>query len=185
MLKSKLTRLHRASLHDSTLDLELGGSAPVGLAEKSGSGLPAPESSVPAVLIRSRLASRLRLLLPVLVSVALSIIGQLILKRGMSDLGPVSLTSRSILDILWSIGTNPFVVVGTLIFAGSVLCWLIGLSRVQLSYAYPFISLSYVVILAASYFILGEQLSLLRIAGVGVIFSGVLLVAFSNPGTHS
>jgi drug/metabolite transporter (DMT)-like permease len=66
------------------------------------------------------------------------------------------------------------------IYAFSVLFWLVGLSRVPLSYAYPFLSLSYVVILAASYFVLGEQVSVLRLAGVGLICGGVISVAYSE-----
>jgi drug/metabolite transporter (DMT)-like permease len=177
MLKSKFARLRGPAIHETTLDLG-GAGTPLQLTEK-------PDLLTQEYLVdraQSGLKVRLKLLTPVLLSVALSIVGQLILKRGMSDLGPVSLTSRSIFEIMWSIATNPFVVVGMIIFAASVLFWLIGLSRVPLSYAYPFISLSYVIILAASYFLLGEQFSLLRIAGVSVICLGVILVAFSNPG---
>ena len=181
MLKSKWARWRGPAISDTALDLDLGGGNALRLSDKP--GLQSQEHSRGHVTGRSRFKERLILISPVLISVSLSIIGQLILKRGMSDLGPVSLTSRGIFEIVWSIATNPFVVVGMVIFAASVLCWLIGLSRVQLSYAYPFISLSYVVILAASYFILGEQLSFLRIAGVAVICLGVLLVSFSNPGT--
>ncbi|MDB5082863.1 MAG: protein of unknown function transrane [Chloroflexi bacterium] len=177
MLKFKLARLRGPAINETALDLDLG----------SGRTGPLPEQALTAspVQFQSVLKMRLKLLTPVLLSVALSMIGQLILKRGMSDMGPVSLTSRNLLEIIWAIATDPFVIVGMAIYTVSVLYWLIGLSRVPLSYAYPFISLSYVTILAASYFLLGEQLGLLRIAGVGVICVGVILVAFSSPDSTS
>ncbi len=128
---------------------------------------------------------KLLLISPVLISVALGIVGQLILKRGMSDLGPVSLTEHSIIEIMWSIATNLFVIVGMVIFAVSVLFWLVGLSRVELSYAYPFLSLSYVAILAASFLLLGETISPLRLGGVVLVCAGVILVAASDPKQKS
>jgi drug/metabolite transporter (DMT)-like permease len=141
-------------------------------------GKAAPKK-VSAGVVNSTLKTRAILLAPILLSVALNIVGQLVLKRGMNDLGPISLTERGIFDIIFAIATNPFVIGGVFVYAFSVLCWLVGLSRAPLSYAYPFISLSYVVILFASYFLLGETVSLLRLAGVVVICIGVLFVAFS------
>lgn len=181
MLKFKFLRFRGPSITETTLDLELGAGElkrPVAV-EPAGHADPAVASQV-----ESKIKARLKLLSPILISVALSMVGQLILKRGMSDLGPISLTSRSLPEIAWSIATEPFVIVGMIIYAVSVLYWLVGLSRVPLSYAYPFISLSYVVILGASFFVLGEQLSLLRVAGVVVICLGVFFVAFSNPSEN-
>jgi drug/metabolite transporter (DMT)-like permease len=169
MLKSKINRLRGPALNDSALGLEVG-PGPIVTDESQ----PAQWNKLTATI-----KSRLILIAPVLLSVLLSIAGQLILKRGVSDLGAISLSERGVLNILWSLATNPAVVIGMAIFAASFLLWLVGLSRVPLSYAYPFISLSYVVILAASYFIMGESVSLLRVVGVTIISFGVLLVAAS------
>jgi len=136
----KFLNRHQSSIENTTLDLELGGSKVRPVAEKSDS----PRLKA--------FKTKMLLISPVLISVVLSIFGQTILKRGMSDLGPLSFSERGIFEIIWSIATNPFVVVGMAIFVASVLFWLIGLSRVALSYAYPLISLSYVAILATSYF---------------------------------
>ncbi|MEI7555279.1 EamA family transporter [Candidatus Chlorohelix sp.] len=162
MFKSNIPGLKRNALNDSTLDFGNGGAT---LAKQTG------ERAINARLLHAA---------PVLISVALNVVGQLVLKRGMSDLGPLSLTEHSIIDLFMAIATNVFVIIGAFIYAGSVLFWLVGLSRVPLSYAYPFISLSYVAILAASFFILGEQLNLLRLAGVALICFGVMLVAYSE-----
>ncbi len=158
---------------DSTLDLARGGGSGPSVETR-----PAPLVSA-STTVEKVYKGRLSMIAPILISVIFSIVGQLILKRGMSDLGPVSLTGRNILDTVWAIALNPYVIVGMIIFVTSFLLWLVGLSRVPLSYAYPFISLSYVVILAASYFLLGEPISLLRLLGVVVICAGVIVVALS------
>ena len=56
-------------------------------------------------------------------------------------------------------------------------CWLVALSRVELSYAYPFISLSYVLVLLASTTLFKEQVSPLRMLGVAAICLGIYVVA--------
>ncbi len=118
--------------------------------------------------------------LPIVASTILGVIGQLALKVGMTRLGPVSLAGgRSPLALVWSIGTNPFVIGGLVTYASGVFFWLIALSRASLSYTYPFASLSYVLITLASVFILREKINPLRVAGVCVICLGVLVVAIS------
>ena len=86
----------------------------------------------------------------ILISVLCGAIGQVLLKKGMGNMGPVTLTVNQLVGILWRIGTNPYVIVGLLIYVSGTVFWLAVLSRVDLSYAYPFASLSYVVMLAAS-----------------------------------
>ena len=181
MLKSKLARMRGPSITQTGLEMKLSPTE-----EESPVMAPSKSEAPPLPYgIQAKFKSRLKLLAPVLISVILSMVGQLILKRGMSDLGPVSFATRSIPEIIWAIATDPFIIFGMVIYAVSVLYWLVGLSRVPLSYAYPFISLSYVLILGASFFLLGEHLSLLRIGGVLVICLGVLLVAFSNPSDNA
>ena len=76
--------------------------------------------------------------------------------------------------------SNPFVLGGFgCIFVGS-LFWLAVISRVHLSYAYPMLSLSYVLVVAASWLFLGEQITWMRVMGVIVIIAGVSLVFSSG-----
>ena len=60
-----------------------------------------------------------------------------------------------------------------------MLLWMVVLSRLEVGYAYPFLSLGYVVAAVAGYYFLGESLSILRIAGILVICLGVFMVARS------
>jgi drug/metabolite transporter (DMT)-like permease len=118
-------------------------------------------------------------LIYILVAVLASAVGQLVLKKGMSSMGVLTLGTGQLGSILARIITNPYVLLGLVIYACGTLFWLVALSRVDLSYAYPFVSFSYVVMLVASWLLLNEQISLLRIAGSAVVILGVLLISRS------
>lgn len=115
----------------------------------------------------------------ILISVLGGAIGQLLLKRGMNMMGPLTLSASDLLSVLLKMGTNPYVIIGLLVYVGSTIFWLTALSRVDLSYAYPFASLSYVVMLIASWRLFGENITPLRLAGTFVIAVGVFLVSRS------
>ncbi|NLE75699.1 MAG: EamA family transporter [Chloroflexi bacterium] len=115
----------------------------------------------------------------ILVSVIAGAVGQVLLKKGMTTLGPVTLSFGQLPYLFWRIATNLHVVVGLLIYVGGVVFWLAALSRVDLSYAYPFASLSYVLMLGASWLLFGENISAIRLLGTLVVGLGVLLISRS------
>ncbi len=113
----------------------------------------------------------------ILISVLGGGIGQILLKQGMSTMGPLTLEVEQMGAILWRMGTNLYVLGGLVIYGASTVFWLSALSRVDLSFAYPFVSLSYVVMLIAAWQIFQEDISVLRLLGTMVVGLGVLLVA--------
>lgn len=115
----------------------------------------------------------------ILISVLAGAIGQVLLKKGMGSMWPLTLTTSQLGATLWRIGTNPFVIIGLIIYVGGTVFWLTALSRVDLSYAYPFASLSYIVMLAASWLLFGENITSLRLLGTLVICVGVFLISRS------
>lgn len=115
----------------------------------------------------------------ILISVLTGAIGQIMLKKGMTTMGPVTLTVDQLPTVLWSMATNLWVVFGLLIYVTGTVFWLAALSRVDLSYAYPFASLSYVVMLAASWLIFHENITPLRLVGTLVVALGVILISRS------
>ena len=115
----------------------------------------------------------------ILISVLGGGIGQLLLKRGMTIIGPLTLSIREIGSILLGLATNPYVVGGLFVYVCSTVFWLVALSRVDLSYAYPFASLSYVIMLVVSWRLFDENISLLRLLGTATIAVGVILVSRS------
>jgi drug/metabolite transporter (DMT)-like permease len=115
----------------------------------------------------------------ILVSVLLGAIGQILLKRGMSSMGPVTLELSRLHTVLLRMATNPYVVIGLLIYVGGTVFWLSALSRVDLSYAYPFASMSYIVMLAASWILFRENITPIRLLGTVIVGLGVFLISRS------
>ena len=111
----------------------------------------------------------------ILISVLASTVGQLLLKKGMNSIGSVTLSLNQ-LPVLWQMATNLNVFIGLAIYFGGTIFWLAALSRVDLSYAYPFASLSYMVMLVASWLMFDEKITLSRLLGTVVIGIGVLLI---------
>jgi drug/metabolite transporter (DMT)-like permease len=113
----------------------------------------------------------------ILFSVLLAAGAQLTLKHGMNEVadnsGALKVSAESFKDVV----TTPAVWGGLFLFGLSAIIWLAVLSRVSLSFAYPFASLTYVLILLADKFVLGETIPALRWAGVFCIMVGIVLVA--------
>ena len=129
------------------------------------------------VLSRKRVVKMNIAITYILVSVILGAVGQLLLKQGMGSMGPLGISIDGLGGLLWKIGTNLYVVSGLFIYVLGTLFWLVALSRVELSFAYPFASLSYLVMLAASWGLFHENISLLRLIGTLVIVFGVLIIS--------
>lgn len=115
----------------------------------------------------------------ILISVVAGAVGQIMLKKGMSSIGAITISFDQIFNILWRIGTNPYVMVGLVIYVVGVVFWLGALSRVDLSYAYPFASLSYLVMLLASWQLFNENITPFRLIGTLVVCLGVFLISRS------
>jgi multidrug transporter EmrE-like cation transporter len=113
----------------------------------------------------------------ILISVITGAVGQVMLKKGMTTLGPLVISLKEIPSLVLKIAMNPFIFFGLLIYVGGILFWLVALSRVDLSFAYPFASLSYVLMFLASWLFLNEQITMMRIIGSLVIILGVIIVS--------
>jgi drug/metabolite transporter (DMT)-like permease len=113
----------------------------------------------------------------ILLSVTLAAVAQLTLKHGMNQVveesGQLGLDG----DSLRSVATTAWVWIGLALFGLSAVVWLAVLSKTSLSFAYPFASLTYVLILLADRFVLDQPIPGLRYAGVACIIVGIVLVA--------
>jgi len=116
-------------------------------------------------------------ILAIFISIFLAVVGQLLLKMGMLRVGKFSFNISTLVHQYTRILLNPFVIAGLFAFFISMLIWLYVLSRMELSFAYPFVALNYVLILLGSYFLLKETITLPKMIGVVVIIIGVYLVA--------
>jgi drug/metabolite transporter (DMT)-like permease len=111
--------------------------------------------------------------------VLLNAAAQLFLKAGTNALGIITLTREDWLDQFGRMALEPHLASGILCYAVSVVVWIIGLSRVPVSIAYPMLSLGYIINAIAAHYLLGEAVTLQRWLGIGFIIIGVWLVARS------
>jgi drug/metabolite transporter (DMT)-like permease len=115
----------------------------------------------------------------ILLDVILNVTGQLSLKHGMSRFGNFSLSLEALPPIFMKAATNPFVLLGLFCYGLGFMVWLIVLSKAEVSYAYPLISLGYVFTAILAKALFGEAVSLTRMAGIFVTCLGVFLIARS------
>jgi multidrug transporter EmrE-like cation transporter len=115
----------------------------------------------------------------IITGVMLNAIAQLLLKAGTRTIGHFEFTAANIRPIGWAIATNPYIFGGLLCYAISVVIWILALSRVEVSMAYPMLSLGYVVNAFFGWWLFGEAVTALRMGGIGFIIVGVYLVAKS------
>ena len=104
---------------------------------------------------------------------------QLLLKAGTNAVGMFDFSRDNILPVGWKLATEPHIVGGLGCYVVSVVVWILALSRVEVSIAYPMLSIGYIVNALAAWYLFGEAVTLTRLAGIGVIVIGVYLVARS------
>lgn len=113
----------------------------------------------------------------ILLGVLLNAGAQLLLKAGMCQIGHFDFTLTNALPIGLKVAGSPQVLTGLLLYVISVGVWLLVLSRVPVSYAYPMLSIGYIVNAIAAYYLFGEPLTSLRVVGIFIIIAGVYMVA--------
>ncbi len=113
----------------------------------------------------------------ILTGVMLNAAAQLLLKVGMGRIGHFDLAWENAWPITLQVATSLPIIGGLICYGISVLVWLVVLSRVPVSMAYPMVSLGYVVTALAAYFWIGESLGPLRVGGIVVILIGVYMVS--------
>ena len=114
-----------------------------------------------------------------LTGILLNAAAQLLLKAGTNVLGVITLNADNWWNTLWRMGTEAHIATGIALYGISVIVWIVGLSRVPVSIAYPMLSIGYIVNAIAAYYLFGESLTMARWLGIGFIVLGVFLVAKS------
>jgi multidrug transporter EmrE-like cation transporter len=115
----------------------------------------------------------------VLFGVLLNAAAQLLLKAGTNSIGHFEFSSANLVPIGWKVATQPYILGGLMCYAISVVVWIMALSRVEVSIAYPMLSIGYVVNAIAAYLLFGEAVGIQRLVGIGIIVVGVYVVAKS------
>ena len=110
-------------------------------------------------------------------TVTFTVVGQLLIKQGMLDVGASPGRVELLPGFLWRTLTNPHVALGLASAVIAALCWTIAVSRSDLSFAYPFMGLAIVLVLALSPLLLGESVPLRRWLGVLIVCIGLFVAS--------
>ncbi|MSQ53136.1 MAG: 4-amino-4-deoxy-L-arabinose transferase [Betaproteobacteria bacterium] len=116
----------------------------------------------------------------ILTGVLLNAGAQLLLKAGTNAVGEFEFTMENVLPVGVRLAMEPHILGGMVCYLVSLVVWIMGLSRVEVSVAYPMLSIGYVVNAIAAWYLFGESVSALRLSGIGFIIVGVFLVAKSS-----
>ena len=113
----------------------------------------------------------------IVIGVSLNAAGQLFLKSGANIIGPITTNSNIATTLIASI--NTYIILGLLCYVLSVLAWIVALTRVDVSIAYPMLSLGYVIVTLAAWFLFNEPISAVKILALSIIIFGIVLLANS------
>lgn len=112
--------------------------------------------------------------------VALTASAQVLLKMGMSAPVMQQALSVGMSNVIWTAIQSPLIWGGMACFGASAGLWLLVLGRIEVSTAYPLISLGMVLTTLAGIFVLGETVSVSKLIGVGLVVAGVLVLAIKQ-----
>jgi multidrug transporter EmrE-like cation transporter len=115
----------------------------------------------------------------ILTGVLLNAFAQLLLKKGMISIGYFEIQFEFLLPMVRKVATNLYILLGLGSYVVSVAIWLLVLARVEVSYAYPFLSVGYVLVTVMGYYVFQENLSWMRATGIAIIIVGVILLSRS------
>jgi len=114
----------------------------------------------------------------IITSVLLNALAQILLKAGMKNFSNIDL-KNNIIQTFISIAINPYIICGFISYGISILLWLWVLSKVDVSYAYPFQALGYIVVTILAWLIFQENINLTRIIALIFITLGLIILALS------
>ena len=114
----------------------------------------------------------MNIILYIIIGVLLAAFGQFFLKIGMMQIGSVQFNIDMVIVIL----KNRFIELGVFLYGLSTVFWLISLSKKDLSYVYPFIAGTYIIVLLLSYLILNEHFGIYKLVGACIILIGLLFI---------
>ena len=116
-------------------------------------------------------------LVMIVVGVLLNAAAQLLIKAGTRVLGVIDVRGSALVGSALGVATQPYVLAGLACYVLSVGIWIAALSRVDVSIAYPMLSLGYIVNALAAWMLFGEALTPAKVIGTLIILVGVVVLA--------
>ncbi len=114
-----------------------------------------------------------------MLGVLLNAAAQLLLKAGTNRVGEFAFSLDNLVPVGWRLFSSAPILAGLACYVVSVGVWILALSRVPVSIAYPMLSVGYIVNAVAAWMLFGESLGAQKLVGIGFIVVGVFLVARS------
>lgn len=114
----------------------------------------------------------------IMLSILLSSTAQIVLKMGMSN--PIvlhAINASSTFNIVRTIATNLYVVGGLTLYFSSAAVWLFVLAKIDVSTAYPFVGIGFILTMLLAFTINGEAMTAAKVAGTLLIAAGVVVIA--------
>jgi drug/metabolite transporter (DMT)-like permease len=113
------------------------------------------------------------------INIVFNVIGQLLLKQGMNKLGNFKISLEALIPVFIKAFLSPYILLGLACYVTGFLIWLIVLAKAEVSYAYPLISLGYVLAAIMGWWLLGENVTWVRLTGIFVTCVGVFIISQS------
>ena len=115
-------------------------------------------------------------------SVLLNALAQIFLKLGMKQISPLDI-KNNLMHTSTMIILNPYIIIGFISYGVSIILWLWVLSKVDVSLAYPFQALGYILVTILAWLIFHEEINALRVSALIFITLGLILLALSAKAT--
>jgi multidrug transporter EmrE-like cation transporter len=113
----------------------------------------------------------------ILTSVFLSVVAQILLKHGMSNSNVQTALELDALNAVITIFTNISVLGGLAAYVSSAGVWLLVLSKIDVSKAYPFVGIGFIGTMMFAHWFLNEPLTMTKVLGTSLVLLGVLLIS--------
>lgn len=115
----------------------------------------------------------------VFTGVLLGVAAQLLLKAGTNAVGHFAFERQSLMTAAFKFAVQPYIVAALFLYLIGMAVWILALSRIEVSVAYPMLSLGYAINAVAAWLIFDEPLTGGRVSGIAIIMLGVLILARS------
>src|SRR3989338_9590286 len=109
--------------------------------------------------------------------VMLNAAAQILMKAGTNAVGYFEFSVENMLPIGWKLATEWHIATALFCYALSVVVWVLALSRVPVSIAFPMLSMAYIVTAVAAWYLLDEPFNMTKLVGIGVIILGVIIIS--------
>ena len=118
------------------------------------------------------------LIILIIISAILGAGGQILLKKGVNEIGKINIKMNTLPLTIFKLLTNKFIFLGLLLFVIGSFAWIFALSGVNLSIGYPIASgLLYISIITLSIIFLKEKINFIQLVGIFITLTGVIILA--------